>query len=168
MFVHSETSCFISPCFIVLSSVELLRYVHNSFLNLPAARTFSILGISMTELLPSSSGGVGGRGVLPKNTVDIDYNSSWSARPGGLSSGGGGIGNSGGASRLGSASGARTSRQLLRQEEGLPCGEGSLYLSLACAATSYRSVCHVHEWPCHWVLDVQYSPEKRFKDGYGC
>lgn len=75
----------------------------------------------MTELLPSSSGGVGGRGVLPTSSADVDYNSSSSARPGGLS--GGGIGNSGRASKLGSSSGTRSSRLLSRQEEGLSGGE---------------------------------------------
>eukprot|EP00903_Cladosiphon_okamuranus_P013924 g12951.t1 len=63
---------------------------------------------------------MGGRGMLPTSTVDIDHNSSSSAAPRGLSGGSrGGIGSSGRASRLGSESGARSSRQLSRQEEGL-------------------------------------------------
>lgn len=87
------------------------------------------------ELLPSSSGAVGGRGVLPTGNADTNYNynykSSSSARPDG-SSGGGGIGNSGRASRLDSASGTRPSRLLSRQEEGLSFGEGSPHLTHSC------------------------------------
>lgn len=81
----------------------------------------------MIELLPSSSGGMRGRGVLPTSHADADSSSiSSSGRSEGLRSGG--IGNSGRSPMVLSGSGTRLPMLLSRQEEGLACGEGGIYL----------------------------------------
>jgi len=89
---------------------------------------------------------VGGRGLLPTSNTGVCYDSNASARPGGLSSGGGGgIGNSARVSRLGGDGGARPARLLLQQEEALSGAEGCLRLCFACAANNgSKPVCALH------------------------